>query len=77
MNRQSPLTVTYKTLTALAEEVLRESEGRYKIAQGRISGSLDPLKARVENAKVLVKMLKKCEPGKQNDLFQIFQLVTK
>ena len=77
MTRHSPLTVTYASLLALAEEVLKDSKYRYERAKGNGVMHLDPLRARVENAQVLVKMLKKCEPGKQADLFTLFQEVVK
>lgn len=75
--RQSPHTVTYASLIKLAEEILQESKLRYERAKGNGVVHLDPLTARMENAKVLVKMLKKCEPGKQADLFELFETVKK
>jgi hypothetical protein len=75
--RQSPHTVTYSSLLKLAEEVLQDSKCRYERAKGNGVTHLDPLVARVENARVLVKMLKKCEPGKQADLFEKLQEVSR
>jgi hypothetical protein len=77
MRRSSPLTVTYSSLLQLAEEVLKESQYRYEKAKGNGVVHLDPLASRVENARVLVKMLKKCEPGRQADLFTLFHEVVK
>jgi len=77
MTRHSPLTVTYSSLLKLAEEVLQESKLRYERAKGNGVTHLDPLVARMENARVLVKMLKRCEPGKQADMFEKFQEVMK
>jgi len=75
--RTSPLTITYKSLQALAEEILKESETRYAGAQRNGTTNLDPLKARVENARVLVRMLEKCKPGKQADMFELFKEASK
>lgn len=77
MTRRSPLTVTYSSLLQLAEEVLKESQYRYERAKGNGVVHLDPLASRVENARVWVKMLKRCEPGKQADFYQLFEQVTK
>lgn len=73
MIRRSPLTVTYSSLLQLAEEVLKESQYRYEKAKGNGVVHLDPLASRVENARVWVKMLKKCEPGKQTDMYELFK----
>jgi len=75
--RRSAHTVTYSSLLKLAEEVLQESKYRYERAKGNGVTHLDPLVARMENARVLVKMLKKCEPGRQVDFYQLFEQVTK
>jgi hypothetical protein len=77
MTRRSPLTVTYSSLLQLAEEVLKESQYRYEKAKGNGVVHLDPLASRVENAWVLVKMLKKCEPGRQTDMLALFREVVK
>lgn len=77
MTRHSPLTVTYSSLLKLAEEVLQESKHRYERAKGNGVMHLDPLVVRVENARVLVKMLKKCEPGKQTDMLALFHEIVK
>jgi hypothetical protein len=58
--RRSPHTVTYSSLLKLADEVLQDSKYRYEKAKGNGVVCLDPLRARVENARVLVKMLRKC-----------------
>jgi len=75
--RSSPLTITYKSLQSLAGEILKESETRYAVAQRNGTTNLEPLKARVENARVLVRMLEKCKPGKQADMFELFQSINK
>lgn len=77
MTRRSSLTVTYSSLQDFAEEVLKEARIRYAGAQARGTSSLEPLKTRVANAETLVKMLKRCEPGKQVDMFELFQQVNK
>lgn len=77
MSRQSPHTVTYKDLIALAEEMRNDRQGRYVGAKARGTGNLDALVHQVETAKTLLRMLKKCEPGRQADLFQIFEAVKK
>lgn len=77
MRRQSPYTVTYSSLQALAEEILQDANGRLAGARSRGVTHLDPLIAREENARVLVKMLKKCQPGQQADLFTLFREVVK
>lgn len=77
MSRSSPLTITYPSLIELVEEVLREAERMYASAVRNGTRNLEPLRFRVENAKALVKMLKRCEPGKQADLFEIYKTVTK
>lgn len=74
---RSPLTISYPSLIRLAEEVLKEAERRHVSARERGTRNMGPLTARVENAKVLVKMLKRCEPGKQCDLFAKFKEVVK
>jgi hypothetical protein len=73
MTRRSPLTVTYKSIQELAEEMLRDAEARYAGAQARFTSNLEPLRFRVENAKALVRMLKRCEPGKQADMYELFK----
>lgn len=77
MKRQSPYTITYSSLQALAEEILQEAKGRLAGARSRGVTHLDPLIAREENAKVLVKMLKRRQPGKQTDFYQLFEQVNK
>lgn len=75
--RTSPHTVTYSSLVQLAEEVLKESKYRYERAKGNGVTHLDPLVARVANAEVLVKMLKRCTPGQQADMYALFHEVVK
>lgn len=70
--RQSPHTVTYKDLVALAEEVLTDRQRRYTGAQACGGTNLHALTHQIECAKTLVRILKKCEPGKQADLFSLF-----
>lgn len=77
MSRQSPLTVTYKDLVALAEETLIERQGRCAGAKARGTGNLDILVHQVETAKTLVRMLKRCQPGRQADFLELFQQVQK
>lgn len=75
--RQSPLTVKYADLIVLAEESLSEWQARYAAAKARGTGNLDILVHQVETAKTLVRMLRKCEPGRQANLFQLFESVKK
>lgn len=75
--RQSSHTVTYKDLIALATEMLSDRQGRYAGAKARGTSNLDALVHQVETAKALVRMLKKCEPGRQADFYQLFELVKK
>ena len=77
MRRQSPHTVTYKDLVALAEEMLTDRQKRYEGAKAYGARNLDAFVHQVETAKTLVRMLKKCEPGRQADLFQIFESIKK
>lgn len=77
MSRQSPHTVTYKDLIALATETLNDRQARYAGAKARGTGNLDALVHQMETAKTLVRMLKKCEPGKQTDFYQLFEQAKK
>lgn len=72
MSRHSAHTVQYKDLLILAEEVLQERKVRYAGACGRGTTNLHALTHQIECAKTLVRILKKCEPGKQADLFALF-----
>jgi hypothetical protein len=77
MTRRSPHTVTYSDLVDLAEEMLKGSQARYEGAQKNGTTNLDALRHRVECSKTLVRLLKKCVPGQQADLFALYQQVVK
>lgn len=75
--RQSAITITYRDLLNLAEEVLKEKQDRYLSAQSRGMTNLEPLTKRHEAAKVLVRMLRKGMPAKQTDFYELFEQVKK
>lgn len=75
MNRKSPHTVTYSNLIDLAGEILTDAEGRYVRAKNNGTVYLDPLIHRIECARKLKRMLQRCEPGQQADLFAKFQQI--
>jgi hypothetical protein len=73
MTRQSPHTVTYKELLELAEGW--EQDAARKLSGARATGvtNLNALTHHHEKTKVLARMLRKGLPGKQTDLFALFQ----
>jgi|GEM_PF-1802558 len=72
MPRKSPHTVTYTDLVALAAELLADKEKRYAGAQAFGATNMNTLTHQVEAAKTLLRMLKKCQPGQQANLFTLF-----
>jgi len=73
--RRSSHTVTYSDLVTLAEEMLKASTARYEGAQKNGTTNLDALRLRVEYSRTLVRMLKKCVPGEQANMFTLYEQV--
>lgn len=74
--RRSSLTISYASLLAFMQKNLSYQENRYKAARGT-GGNLNGISHDKECAETLVRMLKKCEKGKQADLFELYKNVTK
>lgn len=77
MTRHSSLTIKYKHLITFMEAQKAFQDKRYETAKGNGVTNLEALRHNQECARVLVKMLKRCEPGKQADLFELFKGVNK
>lgn len=77
MSRRSPHTVTYASLISFIEAQKKQLETRYAGAKASGTKSLDPIVHAMECAKTLIRMLKKCEPGKQADFLELFKEVSK
>lgn len=75
MTHRSSHTVTYSDLIKLAERAQFEAEDRLSGARSRGVMNLEALRHDVETARTLVRMLKKCERGKQADLFELYRQV--
>jgi hypothetical protein len=72
MTRSSTLSVSYKALISFMETQKSYAEMRYSKAKANGVTNLEALKHDVECASKLLKMLKKCEPGRQAGLFALF-----
>lgn len=75
MTRRSPHTVQYKDLVALAANVVAYRQRDYDAALARGAHNLDLYTHSLETAKVLHRMLKRGEPGRQTDLYALFEQV--
>lgn len=73
MSRQSPHTVTYASLISFVEAQKKQLAARYAGAKASGTSNLDPIVHALECAKTLIRMLKKCEPGKQADFLELFK----
>lgn len=76
MSRRSSISLTYKDLVAYAEKQKGYQERRLEIARA-CNENCEHIAKDLECVTVLARMLKKCEPGRQADLFQIFQSISK
>ena len=77
MTRHSPHTVTYKDLLKWTEKQLGYAKQRRSTAPGRGVTNLEALSHDIACAEKLERMLKQCEPGKQADLFELFNQVNR
>lgn len=71
--RSSPHTVTYKDLVSYMTKKLGCERQRETAARSSGTSSMDPITHDKACAEKLLRMLKKCEPGKQADLFEKFK----
>lgn len=74
--RRSSLTISYDDLLAFMQKNLSYQENRYKAARGT-GGNLNAISHDKECAETLVRMLKKCEKGRQADFYDLFEKITK
>lgn len=77
MRRKSIHTITYKDLIVFMTKQEVFAKARESGARSRGVTNMDPLVHDVECAKKLKEMLEKCEPGKQADLFELFEKTTR
>ena len=77
MSRQSPYTITYKDLIAYMTKQVGYARQRTSAARSRGVTYMDPMIHEEECAKKLKQMLDRCQPGKQADLFELFEQVKK
>lgn len=75
--RKSPQTIDYKALLAWTRKQLGYALQRQTAAQSRGVTNQEALSHDVACAKTLVRMLDKCEPGRQVNLFEVFQSLKK
>lgn len=75
--RSSPHTITYASLIRYTEYQVKQLEARYAGAKANGTSNLDPIVHDLECAKMLRRMLKRCEPGKQADFLELFKEVNK
>ena len=73
MRRKSPQTVTYTDLVAIAKEWRDSYQRQHDSLRGIGARDASNITHKLECAKTLVRLLKKCEPGRQADLFQLFE----
>lgn len=71
MTRRSSISIGYDDLLNYMQKQLTYQEARYKAARGT-GGNLNGISHEKECAETLVRMLKRCEKGKQADLFALF-----
>lgn len=70
--RKSPLTLTYSDLSRWAEKQLKYAKERRAKAEGNGVTDLQPLTHDVACVKEVLRLLEKCEPGRQANLFTLF-----
>lgn len=75
--RRSSLTISYQDLLAYMESQKAFQQKRYETAKGNGVTNLYAIRHDLECAEALVRMLKKCEKGKQADLFELFEQTKK
>jgi len=75
--RKSSITVSYSDLLKWAKKQLGYTLQRQSSSIGRGVSNQEALTHDVECAKTLVRMLEKCEPGRQTDFFELFQQAKK
>lgn len=74
--RRSSLTIGYPDLLQFMEKQVAYQQKRYDAARGS-GGNLNAISHDKECAETLERMLKKCRPKVQADLFELYQKVTK
>jgi hypothetical protein len=77
MTRRSSISIGYTDLIKWIGKQQVFAAQRTAGARERGVNNLEALTHDEECAKALMKMLKKCEPGKQADLFELFNQVIK
>lgn len=70
--RRSSHTITYPDLVRWAQNQERYAEIRLSTARKNGVTNLEALTKDVECAKTAARLFKKCEPGRQADLFKMF-----
>ena len=70
--RKSPFTLTYSDLVQWAEKQERYARERKVKAMGNGVTNLEALTRDEECAKKVAQMFRKCQPGRQADLFALF-----
>jgi hypothetical protein len=75
--RSSPHTITYSSLIHWAENQTRYAERRLSDARSKGVTNLEALIKDLECAKTAARLFKKCRPGQQAELFELFENIKK
>lgn len=73
MQRRSAQTVDYKALLSWTQKQLAYAKQRQTASQGRGVTNQEALSHDVACAERLMKMLAKCEPGRQQNFYELFE----